>query len=105
MSRQQESGSGGRSNESQGVRVLATVGSVVAAFFGTGPLRTASINFVQDFARTHYGYGYDDIVNVAWWVVCAVAVYGAARMTLGVLFRVLEGRGLLSGFRIGGGFR
>jgi hypothetical protein len=105
MSRQPETSSGSRSNESQGVRVLATVGSVVAAFFGTGPLRTASINFVQDFARAHYGYGYDDIVNVAWWVVCAVTVYGAARMALGVLFRVLEGRGLLSGFRIGGGFR
>lgn len=103
MSRQQESG--GRSHESQGVRVLATVGSVVAAFFGTGPLQGATIALVQDFAREHYGYGFGDIVNVAWWGVCAIGVYGAARMIIGVILRVLEGRGLLSGFRIGGGFR
>jgi len=96
---------GNRNGESQGVRVLATVGSVVAAFFGTGPLQGATIDFVQDFARAHYGYGFGDIVNVAWWGVCAIGVYGAARMVIGVILRVLEGRGLLGGFRIGGGFR
>jgi hypothetical protein len=105
MSRQQEFGGGGRSGESQGVRVLATVGAITAAFFGTGPLRTATIAFVQDFAHDHYGHGHGDIVNVAWWVVCAVGVYGAARMVIGVILRILEGRGLLGGFRIGGGMR
>lgn len=96
---------GNRGGESQGVRVLAGVGSIVAAFFGAGPLQGSTIVFVQAFARDHYGYGFDDIVNVAWWGVCAIGVYGAARMALGVLFRIMEGRGLLSGFRIGGGFR
>ncbi|SDF61705.1 hypothetical protein [Thalassobaculum litoreum] len=96
---------GNRGGESQGVRVLATVGSGVTAFFGTGPLQGSTIAFVQAFARDHYGYGFDDIVNVAWWGVCAVGVYGAARMVSGVILRILEGRGLLSGFRIGGGFR
>jgi len=94
-----------RSGESQGVRVLATVGSVVVAFFGTGPLQGSTIAFVQSFARTHYGYGFGDLVNVAWWGVCAIGVYGAARMVIGVILRILEGRGLLSGFRIGGGLR
>ena len=57
MNKQASSGGGGRSAESQGVRVLSEVGAIAAAFFGAGPLHTATITFVQTYTRAHYGAG------------------------------------------------
>ena len=74
----------GASNEfTGGVRVIAETASIVAAFFGTGPLYNVTIDFVRDYTVSQYGYWTNDFIGFAWGLACAALIYGGARMTAG----------------------
>lgn len=62
---------------------LANMLAVAAAFFGTAPLYTNTVDWVVGFAARHYASGLDELVAFCWFITCAVTIFFTARMTIG----------------------
>jgi len=60
---------------------LANVLAVVCTFFGTGPLYSATVDWVLEFSQNHYGAG-GDFVSILWGCVCAAFIFFVARASL-----------------------
>ncbi|MCK4946363.1 MAG: hypothetical protein KAS59_08890 [Alphaproteobacteria bacterium] len=61
---------------------LANVLAVIATFFGTAPLYTATQDWVYDFALSHYGQGSADFMKLIWGVLCAALIFFSARASI-----------------------
>ena len=45
------------------------------ALFGTGPLYSATRDWVYGFAASYYGYTLADIITLGWGAICAAFIY------------------------------
>lgn len=63
---------------------LANVVAVVTAFFCTGPFYHRTIGFIDRYVENNYGYGWEDITHICWWIVTALIVFFLARMSVGL---------------------
>ncbi len=60
---------------------LSNVLAVACTFFGTGPLYSATVGWVQGFSQAHYSAS-GDIVAILWGCVCAAFIFFVARASL-----------------------
>lgn len=61
---------------------LANMLAIIATFFGTPPVYSASKDWIQDFASSHYGDGYVDIATFAYGICLAATIFFISRMTI-----------------------
>lgn len=78
-----QSNSGASGMFSGGVRIIAETAAAIAAFFGTGPLYSATIDFVENYANSQYGHTAGDFIGFVWGIACGALIFGTARMTAG----------------------
>ena len=61
---------------------LANTLAVIVTFIGAPPLYGKTIAWVQAFTAQHYGYGWEDVVSLAWFVVCICLVFFVSRASI-----------------------
>lgn len=61
---------------------LANTVAVAVTFLGTPLLYGKTIQSVQSFTASNYGYGYTDFVSFAWFCVVAAMVFFLARASI-----------------------
>ena len=61
---------------------LANLIAAVVTFLGTPPLYSNTVDWVQRFTALHYGYGWQDITAVAWFLICAGIVFFVSRASI-----------------------
>jgi len=71
-----------RSMYESSVHLIANVSAAMAAFFATGPLYALSIDWVLEFASTHYGDELIWPIRAFWFVVVGAITFGIARATV-----------------------
>lgn len=59
--------------------------AVGAALFGTGPIHSASVDWVTDYATRQYGSGLEDPTSVVWFVLVAATTFFVARASIATL--------------------
>lgn len=64
------------------VHGLANTLAVVVTFFGTPALYGRTIQWVQSYTASNYGYGLEDLVALAWGCVCAALVFFVSRASI-----------------------
>lgn len=62
---------------------LATTLAAVAAFLGTPFFYEKTISWVQTLTRQAYGYGFEELVSIVWFALCAFLIFFVSRMTVG----------------------
>ncbi len=72
----------GRSIFMSSLTGLANTLAVVATFLGAPPLFSKTIPWAQAYAARHYGYGYDDLVSLGWFVTCVLIVFFVSRASI-----------------------
>ena len=88
---------GARSTFMGSVKGLATTIAVGAAFFITPVIYSSTVSWVQRFAATHYGYGWDDLVSIGWFLITACTVFFVARASISTVL-VMGGLALATRF-------
>ena len=63
-------------------RIFAYTLAVVVTFFGTGPFYGLTVEFVQDYAATHYGPSVSEIVGLGWGAICGTLIFSFTASTL-----------------------
>lgn len=76
---------------------VANTGAAVASFFVTGPIYSATIGWVTAYTQSQYGYGWDDLVSFAWFILVAFLSFFVARASLGTLL-IMGGMALATRF-------
>lgn len=61
---------------------LANVLALMVTFLGTGPLYTASKDWVAAFAVAQYGQGSADFVTFIWGILCFALIFFSARASI-----------------------
>ncbi len=61
---------------------LANVLALVSAFVGTPWLHSNTIGWVMNFIVSNYGYGFEGLTNVVWFLICAAFVFFVSRATV-----------------------
>ena len=61
---------------------LANTLAVVATFIGAPTLYGKTIDWMQDFTASNYGYGFEDIVSFGWFIACAALVFFISRASV-----------------------
>jgi hypothetical protein len=69
----------------QSVTGFANVFAFAAAFLLTPKVHAGTLQWVLEMTRDSYGYGWDDLVSVVWWGLCAFGLFFLTRMTVGTL--------------------
>jgi hypothetical protein len=64
---------------------FANLLALVIAFLLTPFVYGNSVDLVQRFTTTHYGHGFDDLIAIVWWGLCAGIVFCVARMGTAML--------------------
>ena len=64
------------------IQGLANTLAVVVTFLGTPALYGRSIDWVQTYTASHYGYGLHDFVALAWGCACAALVFFVSRASI-----------------------
>ena len=79
---QQNPNQAGRSIFMSSVIGLSNVIAVVVAFFATPVAYDRTVGWVQRFASSHYGYGFEDITAFVWWLIVALLIFFSARASI-----------------------
>lgn len=66
----------------KGMAIFADFAALAAAFFGTGPAYSATVDFVRDFSARHYGADITGLVEIGWFVIVAGGIFGLSRATV-----------------------
>ncbi len=61
---------------------LANTLAVVATFLGVPQLYGRSIVWIQAYTARHYGYGLEDLIAFAWFVICACFLFFISRASI-----------------------
>lgn len=87
----------GRSMVKRALDGLSAVGAFGASFIVTPLVYGNTIGWVQRYTAKNYGYGYDDLVAIAWFLIVALTLFFSARLLLGV-FLMIGGLALAARF-------
>lgn len=72
----------GKSMFMSSVNGLGNVLAFIVTFLATPPTYSATVFWVQDFTANHYGAGYEDLIAVAWGVMCGAFIFFLSRATI-----------------------
>ena len=61
---------------------LSNIIAALVTFFTVPVAYSNSIVFVQRFTSRHYGYGFEDITAVCWWIIVALLIFFGARASI-----------------------
>jgi len=75
----------GRNIFMQSVTGFANVFAFATAFLLTPKVYAGTLEWVLAMTRESYGYGWDDLVSIIWWGLCAFGLFFLSRMTVGTL--------------------
>lgn len=64
------------------VEAMANLLAFLSAFLATPEIYARTAPWVVDFASTRYGVGFEDLIQVGWFVLTALLVFFMARATL-----------------------
>ncbi len=82
LGKSRDSKAGARKGFESGMNIFAHMFAAAAAFFGTGPAYSFTIDFVTEFANRHYGPDIIGLVQVGWFIIVAGGIYGLSRATI-----------------------
>lgn len=61
---------------------LANTLAVVVTFIGAPALYGETVDWVQRFTASNYGYGWEDLTGAAWFAVCVCVVFFVSRASI-----------------------
>lgn len=64
---------------------LANVLALIITFLGVAPAYGHSIQFVQNYTAQNYGYGFEDLVAIVWFAMCAALIFFISRASVSTL--------------------
>lgn len=69
--------------------LLAEVLAVVVVFFTGGPAVSFTQPWVIRFSQKHYGYGWEPLIEVFWFVLVVLVIYALAKSLIATLVKLL----------------
>ncbi len=72
----------GRSIFMSSLTGLANTLAVVVTFIGVPPLYGKTIDWVQSYTAANYGYGFEDLTSLTWFILCTCIVFFVSRASI-----------------------
>lgn len=77
------------SNPKRPQNLLAMSLAVVMVFFTGGPAVSLTLPWVIRFSQKHYGYGWETLIEVFWFLIVILVIYALAKSLIATLVKLL----------------
>lgn len=79
---------GAKSTFLNSIEGLANVMAFGMTFFLTPALHARTVEWVKSYVYDHYGYGWEDVTSIGWFILTAAFVFFLSRGVVGTLLMI-----------------